>query len=377
MRKAVKAVITIAVLLLMFTSCQQRYIIPMPPISSGNGSKPSVTVPTEPTIPAVEESKTETLTEKEYSSKEISDMLSKGITKIVGAGIDKTIITLPDESTITKSTGTDKKLSVITVNGDLLILENLTVKGDVGSDGTTDDFPKGINVQYSESNTSKVVNIYLKNVKMENFGHAISSGPLKTNYESNSNLFTTNIYIIDSTFENCHKGLYINNLGDLEVFGSTFSKMGKQSTEGDVRTRSGSAFDINQFAEGGDIVFYDSTFTDCGGQGTSGAIKIKVRGGSDETATDIPSIDKIEGSFDSVLIQDCTFSGNNGKDLVLGTQSGADGDTTSKYSTYPKTLAANTKIINTSLQIKDESKHEYKLNSSTNTLYTDMTDTDF
>lgn len=370
MRKAVKAVITIAVLLLMFTSCQQRYIIPMPPISSGNGNKPSVTVPTEPTIPTVAEENTKNLDQPSYTSDEIASLLSSGITKFVGAGPDKTVITLPE----TKSKVANDNRSAITVNGNLLILEDLTVRGDVTEDGTTNDFPKGIDVKY---NSTGVVNIYLKDVKMENFGHAISSGPLKTNYESNSNLFTTNIYIIDSTFENCHKGLYINNLGDLEVFGSTFSKMGKQSTEGDVRTRSGSAFDINQFAEGGDIVFYDSTFTDCGGQGTSGAIKIKVRGGSDETATDIPSIDKIEGSFDSVLIQDCTFSGNNGKDLVLGTQSGADGDTTSKYSTYPKTLAANTKIINTSLQIKDESKHEYKLNSSTNTLYTDMTDTDF
>lgn len=370
MRKAVKAVITIAVLLLMFTSCQQRYIIPIPPTGSGNGSKPSVSVPPEPTIPTVAAGKTETLTEKEYSSEEIAKMISDGKTRIVGKGINETIITLP--SMVTKSASGENE-SVITVNGDLLILENLTVRGDVPEDGTTDDFPKGIDIKY---NSTGVVNIYLKKVKMENFGHAISSGPLKTDYENNSKLFTTNIHIIDSTFENCHKGLYINNLGDLEVFGSTFSKMGKQSTEGDVRTRSGAALDINQFADGGDIVIYDSTFTDCGGEGTSGAIKIKVRGGSDETATDIPSKDKIEGSFDSVLIQDCTFSGNNKKDLVLGTQSSAPNTEKSpKESTYPLTLAADTEIINTSLHIQDESGHGYEIEN--NVLSATKTDTKY
>lgn len=368
MRKAVKAVITIAVLLLMFTSCQQRYIIPIPPTGSGNGSKPSVTIPTEPTIPTVEEAKTANLTEKEeYSSEEIKTMLSSGITKFVGAGPDKTVITLPE----TKSKAANDNRSAITVNGNLLILENLTVKGDVGAEGTTDDFPKGINVT-SDTN----VDIYLKNVKMENFGHAISSGAYDFKTNGSTNAPKTNIHIIDSTFENCHKGLYINNLGDLDVFGSTFSKMGKQSTEGDVRTRSGAALDINQFAEGGDIVIYDSIFTDCGGDGTSGAIKIKVRGGDDETATDIPSKDKIEGSFDSVLIQDCTFSGNNKKDLVLGTQSSAPNTEKSpKESTYPLTLAADTEIINTSLQILDESGHDYEIEN--NVLSATKTDTKY
>ena len=263
---------------------------------------------------------------------------------------------------------------MITVNGNLLILENLTVRGDVGTGGTTEDFPKGINVT---SNTN--IDIYLKNVRMENFGHAISSGAYDFEANGSTNAPKTNIYIINSTFENCHKGLYINNLGDLEVFRSKFSQMGKLSDEENVRTRSGAAFDINQFAEGGKIVFYDSTFTDCGGQGTSGAIKIKVRGGDDETATDIPSKDKIEGSFDSVLIQDCTFSGKNKKDLVLGTQSSAPNTEKSpKESTYPLTLAANTKIINNtpvSIGIVDESGHVYKIEN--NGLSATKTDTNY
>ena len=112
-------------------------------------------------------------------------------------------------------------------------------------------------------------------------------------------------------------------------------------------------FDINQFAKGGDIVIYDSTFTDCGNAGTSGAIKIKVRGGIQDAATDVPR--NQTGSLESVLIQDCKFNNNKNGDLVLGTGSAG----ANPQFTYPETLAAKTKIINSTLKVVDKSENGY------------------
>ena len=192
---------------------------------------------------------------------------------------------------------------------------------------------------------------------IKDFGHGISSGYAPTVYDNNPEAINlTNIYIIDSTFENCLKGIYINNLGTLQVFNSTFEKIGTESTDGDVTTRSGSAFDINQFAQGEDIVIYNSKFNSCGGAGTSGAIKIKVRGGATDSAqsSDVPTTKS--GSLKSVLIQNCTFTNNNDRDLVLGTSGKG---TKPVKSTYPESLAANTKIINSTLEVVDNSGNGY------------------
>ena len=174
MRKAVKAVITITVLLLMFTSCQQRYIIPMPPINSGNGNKPSVEIPDAPEIP---NDKVTADTTKELSSgtvdldelqKWITEKSSEEIIKIKGTGVD-TVIDLTDSS---------KKLSI---NTDL-ILEDLTIKGSAPENGTDDTGIQGIVIS---SNQSKDVNLYFKGVTIKDFGHGISSGYSKDFYDSN------------------------------------------------------------------------------------------------------------------------------------------------------------------------------------------------
>lgn len=346
MKKTVKTVLTIAVLLLMFTSCQQRYIfLPYPDYDGA----PVIETPDTPEVPTVAGENTYTVSgmfDFDNFKSWLEEHSSAEKIKIKGNGPD----------TILKLDTKDEKIAISTN----LVLEDLTVEGSAPAAGTKDSTMRGIVV----SNKTKDVNIYLDRVTIKGFGHGINSDffdrkdfddPAVTTYK-------TNLYIIDSTFENCLKGLYINNLGTLQVFNSHFTKMGTLSEEGDDRTtRSGSAFDINQFAEGDNIVFYNSTFTECGGEGTSGAIKIKVRGGSDETANDVP---EKPGSLKSVLIQSCKFNNPNNRDLVLGTCSGS-GDNNPKASTYPRSLANNTRIINTQLQILDESGNGYTLNSFT------------
>ncbi|MBO8469989.1 MAG: hypothetical protein IAA72_09435 [Spirochaetes bacterium] len=358
MRKAVKAVITIAVLLLMFTSCQQRYIIPMPPINSGNDSKPSVEIPETPEIP---NDKVTTETTFDLKDKTFSDLKSW----LENEAVKKAEVIKINGNGATLNLAKEEK---ITLNNQDLILENLTIKGSAPENGTDDTGIQGIVIP---SDQSKEVNLYFKDVTIKDFGHGISSGYSKDFYDTNlDSIKLTNIYIIDSTFENCLKGIYINNLGTLQVFNSTFTKIGTESDEGDdSTTRSGSAFDINQFAKGGDIVIYDSTFTDCGNAGTSGAIKIKVRGGDQDAATDVPK--NQTGSLESVLIQDCKFNNNKNGDLVLGTGSAG----ANPQFTYPETLAAKTKIINSTLKVVDKSGHGYEIKN--NVLSATETDTKY
>lgn len=314
---------------------------------------PDVAVPEAPVVPSVGETKT---VKSETSVSDINSWISSegNVKKIVGS--DNAVIKLNANETINIGSGT-------------IILEDLTIEGSVGSEGAGTQDPEGIVI----SNPTGEVNLYLKNVTMKNFGYAILAEQQNsqfTNTDAYKSVAKVNVYIIDSTFENCHKGLYVNNLGTLQVFGSDFTKMGVKSDEnGSVITRSGSAFDINQFVSGKDVVFYDSTFTECGGAGTSGAIKIKVRGGDDETATDIPQAN-IKGSLDSVIIYSCEFtnSGNDNSDFVIGTASGNENVSTPKKSTYPESLAAKTTIFDTQLKIKDSSGHDYKLSSVTHTL---------
>ena len=312
---------------------------------------PDVAVPEAPVVPSVSSENTIPLEGRTYDYSELG--ISENTEKIVG--VAGTVVKLDAGETISISSD--------------LILENLTIEGSVGEDGTDKQTPQGIVI----SNPAEEVNLYLKNVTMKNFGYAIYAGQANDKFDTSeayNTLAKVNVYIIDSTFENCHKGLYVNNLGTLQVFGSDFKKIGVESDEnGSVITRSGSAFDINQFVAGKDVVFYDSAFTECGCAGTSGAIKIKVRGGSDETATDIPQ-DNIKGSFDSVMIYSCKFtnSGNDNSDFVIGTASGNESVSTPKKSTYPERLAAKTTIFDTQLKIKDASGNGYTLNTVTYTL---------
>lgn len=347
MKKTVKTVLTIAVLLLMFTSCQQRYIfLPYPDYDDS----PVIETPDTPEIPTVADENTYTFS---------GDFNFNNFETWLRAQSSAEKIKIKGNGPNTRLKLNYAQNEQITISTDL-VLENLTVEGSAPEDGTDNPAMRGIVV----SNQTKDVNIYLDGVTIKGFGHGINSDSFSWRDFNNSTVTTykTNLYIIDSTFENCLKGLYINNLGTLQVFNSHFTKMGTLSEDGDgLTTRSGSAFDINQFAEGDNIVFYNSTFTGCGGGGTSGAIKIKVRGGSEETANDVP---EKSGSLKSVLIQSCKFNNPNNRDLVLGTCSGS-GDNKPKTSTYPKSLANNTRIIDTQLQILDESGNGYTLNSFT------------
>ena len=103
--------------------------------------------------------------------------------------------------------------------------------------------------------------------------------------------------------------------------------MGSSSTDETVVTRSGSAIDVNQMSAGGTIRITDSTFRYCGVDSTSGttsgAIKVKVRGGIDDLATDIPGA--AAGSLEELIVQNCTFIENRA-DVVLGTSKYASTD---------------------------------------------------
>ena len=100
---------------------------------------------------------------------------------------------------------------------------------------------------------------------------------------------------------------------------STFTNMGSGATGTGVIERSGSAIDVNQMSVGEIITITDSSFTNCGGEDgtTSGAIKVKVRGGSDDSAPDIPEI-TTPGALEKFIVRNCEFS-NNRADVVIGT----------------------------------------------------------
>ena len=123
------------------------------------------------------------------------------------------------------------------------------------------------------------------------------------------------------TIENCiKKGIYATNFSKAAFTDCTFSGSGKASgLQGDeANARSGSAFDLNLVTTCESITFKDCKFTNNGDAGsTSGAIKIKVRGGNDETETSNYIHDgSITGA---VSIIGCTFD-DNSRDVVLGTQ---------------------------------------------------------
>ena len=212
--------------------------------------------------------------------------------------------------------------------------KNIILKGtrDENSAKASDN-PIGINL--SDSTTEITINII--NADVSSFGTAIMSNKVTGSDGSKTfkdkSMLTLNIE--GSTFHDCYKGLYATNLKDLKVTGSTFTNMGADSVAApddpntsDLIKRSGSALDINQMLSGDSIVIENSTFSQCGAaedtqeKTTSGAIKVKVRGGDNETGTDIP--ENANGSFAAGLtVEKCTFNSNR-KDIVLGTDKSVD-----------------------------------------------------
>ena len=206
-----------------------------------------------------------------------------------------------------------------------------------------DEDPIGINLSGSRDD----ITITIENSEFKNFGYAISSnkanGSINNGAGSSVNAGSLTLNITYTDFENCYKGLYATDIKNLTIKGGIFSGMGTAatSTGNDVVKRSGAAIDINQMYAGGeDIVIRNAKFTNCGGtedndETTSGAIKVKVRGGDDDDATDIPDI-TTPGHIDSVVIEGCTFTGNRA-DVVVGT---GGNETTGNFE-------LNTKVGNT------------------------------
>lgn len=200
--------------------------------------------------------------------------------------------------------------------------ENITLKGTAESPYNKEN-PHGIDFKNSTDN----VTLTLKHVKMSEFGYAISSnkanGSEKDDSNSSVNPGSLTLVIDRSEFSNCFKGLYATDITNLTITNSKFSNMGEAAEGTDVVKRSGSAIDVNQMIAGESIVIMNSEFTNCGNEGaegtTSGAIKVKVRGGEDDEATDIPAI--CSGSFsEGLTVSGCIFSDNRA-DVVIGTSS--------------------------------------------------------
>ena len=200
--------------------------------------------------------------------------------------------------------------------------ENITLKGTAESPYNKEN-PHGIDFK----NSTDDVTLTLKHVKMSEFGYAISSnkanGSEKDDSNSSVNLGSLTLVIDRSEFSNCFKGLYATDITNLTITNSKFSNMGEAAEGTDVVKRSGSAIDVNQMIAGESIVIMNSEFTNCGNEGaegtTSGAIKVKVRGGEDDEATDIPAI--CSGSFsEGLTVSGCIFSDNRA-DVVIGTSS--------------------------------------------------------
>lgn len=200
--------------------------------------------------------------------------------------------------------------------------ENITLKGTAKSPYNKEN-PHGIDFK----NSTDDVTLTLKHVKMSEFGYAISSnkanGRKDKDPNSNVNLGSLTLVIDRSEFSNCFKGLYATDITNLTITNSKFSNMGEAAEGTDVVKRSGSAIDVNQMIAGESIVIMNSEFTNCGKEGaegtTSGAIKVKVRGGEDDEATDIPAI--CSGSFsEGLTVSGCIFSDNRA-DVVIGTSS--------------------------------------------------------
>ena len=233
-----------------------------------------------------------------------------------------------DKPTISIAKG--QRITLVDANDDeeasKFVLRSIKLVGSVTTTPDASGDPVGIDL----SKLTKDITFTIADSEIKNFGIAIMSG-IKPSTE-NEEIAMLTLNIEDSNFSNCYKGLYVTNLEDLTVTGSTFDKMGEASTSSDDGSisgkisRSGAAFDINQMVAGNAVKFSSSTFSNCGGEKvttgagklTSGAIKVKLRGGNGDTSGDIP--EAANGSLKSFIVENtCVFADSNRADIVIGT----------------------------------------------------------
>ena len=268
---------------------------------------------------------------------------------------DKPTISIAEGQKITLVEAKDEEASKF-------VLRSIKLEGSATSPDATGE-PVGIDL----SKLTKDITLTIADSEIKNFGIAIMSG-IKPSTE-NGKIAMLTLNIEDSDFSNCYKGLYVTNLQDLTVTGSTFTDMGlasKPSTETDGTqgkiSRSGAAFDINQMVEGNAVKFSSSTFTNCGGSKeageneeiTSGAVKVKLRGGEgdalESSGGDIPNDAK--GSLQTFTVESsCEFNGNRA-DIVIGT-GGVSSTGAINRDGIASTGANNKKIVIDDNSIKD------------------------
>ena len=216
--------------------------------------------------------------------------------------------------------------SVITVDEPIVLTKDFVFDSVTLDGGRTEsdskENPIGINLSSSRSD----ITITIKDSELKNFGYAITSNKAEgKGADGKVNSGSLTLIIENTDFSNCFKGLYATDIKNLTVKGGSFVDMGAESVSTTVVTRSGSALDINQMINGGTISITGATFEKCGKVGdtnvTSGAIKIKTRGGEEDKATDIPTIEN-GVSFEKLVVKDCIFGTGedaNRYDVVLGT----------------------------------------------------------
>ena len=312
-------------------------IVGNPSITLTGGA--SVTVGNEDPIKIEAESTQEPEPEPEYytvkaegESKEIS------YSKLVADGLK-----LSEYDGMTAEEGVTLLVDTPIVLAKDFIFDSITLKGKGAGSDNAMETPIGIDLSESRND----IKITIHDSKISGFGYAICSNkavgsvgadqenekdPQEGYDESHVAGGSLTLIIENTDFSDCFKGLYATDIKDLKVTGGTFSNMGTDAVDTNYVTRSGSALDINQMSAGNSIVITGAKFENCGSDkgSTSGAIKIKVRGGEDDTNTDIPA--NAAGKFESVSVSGCTFGTAdkaNHYDVVLGTsehESTADKD---------------------------------------------------
>lgn len=262
---------------------------------------------------------------------------------------NKEELVLDEGKTYTLAELSLQKVTSITGKNSTINLEDgspLTLEGDVFIEGVTFT---GASVDHSVADPSingikltEGSSLTLKNCVLENFGIAIYSVGTATSSVTLSNV----------TINNCYKGVYSENMGDLGAFDCHFSHVGEGSesaggSEEEKFKRSGSVFDLNQICQGGSILVSGCTFENIGQgensseESTSGGIKIKTRGQEYKAGAD--------GSFSAIYIADNAFTECR-KDLVLGTSN--------KPETFPSSLAIKAILVG-EIAVQDNSGNGY------------------
>ena len=196
-----------------------------------------------------------------------------------------------------------------------LTLKNLTV------DGSNGEVAYGIRSQNQTDNDQMELTLNLENVNVQGFSR---------------------------------KAIYGTNIKTLNITGGKIAdcatgQMDDPNTQGDY------AIDLNLVAVQGVTVVIDGV-TFSGDLGDKAAIKITQRGGaSDQGASDIPK-NVGEASIESVVIQNCDFSGSTTEvDFRIGTDNKTpDGDGLNTTGAFAVTLTGNTEMVVQSAYLEDE-----------------------